>query len=76
MKYTTVGSNVNLAARLESLREVPGPDPHDETNSFRILVSAATAKLLGDNYHVTSQGSFHLKGIQGATEVFSVKLLT
>ncbi|KOR29216.1 hypothetical protein TI05_15510, partial [Achromatium sp. WMS3] len=65
MKYTTVGSNVNLAARLESLREVPGPDPHDETNSFRILVSAATAKLLGDNYHVTSQGSFHLKGIQG-----------
>jgi adenylate cyclase len=73
MKYTTVGSNVNLAARLESLREVDDPDPAEETANCRVLVSTPIAELVADQFQVESLGRFHLKGIGQPTEVYSVR---
>jgi adenylate cyclase len=73
MKYTTVGSDVNLASRLESLREITCPDPDDEQASCRILVSAATARLLGDSYRMKDLGCFQLRGISHEIGVFSIE---
>lgn len=74
MKYTTVGSNVNLASRLESIKEIPGPNINSQEHSCRILISAATANMLGEQYEISSCGCFQLRGIQYDVEIFAVKL--
>ncbi|KOR30499.1 hypothetical protein TI04_05540 [Achromatium sp. WMS2] len=72
MKYTTVGSEVNIASRLESLKDLPGPDIESEAISYRILISPETNKLVKDRYITQSQGHFMLKGIEHAVEIFMV----
>lgn len=72
MKYTTVGRDVNLAARLEGLRRLPEPDPADERQSCRILVSAASAALIADRYTLQERGLFELKGIRDPVQVYCV----
>ncbi len=72
MKYTTVGRNVNLAARLEGLRDCPSPNPDDERSNCRILVSAATAELVADAFESHDLGLFDLKGITEKTQVFAI----
>jgi adenylate cyclase len=72
MKYTTVGRNVNLASRLECLREAAGPDPEDEAKNCRIFISAETAALVADAFVLQEIGSFELKGISAKTPIFQV----
>ncbi len=71
MKYTTVGVNVNLAARLESLDMVPGPE--QSPNRCRILVSGTTARLLALEFHLVYLGKFHLRGLEEPQEVWQIK---
>ena len=72
MKYTTVGRNVNLAARLESLKDCPDPNPDDESDNCRILVSEATAALVDKAFITWDLGRFELKGITEKTRVFAI----
>ncbi len=72
MKYTTVGRNVNLASRLENLKDCPDPNPDDECENCRILVSGATAALVRDFFEVRDLGVFQLKGITEKTQVFAI----
>jgi len=72
MKYTTVGRNVNLASRLECLREAAGPDPENEANNCRIFLSADTAALVADAFAMREVGRFELKGITEKIRVFQV----
>lgn len=72
MKYTTVGRNVNLASRLESLRECPGPIADDDRQNCRILVSEQTAGLVADTVRSRDLGLFDLKGIVEKTRVFAI----
>ncbi len=70
MKYTTVGSQVNLAARLESLGAYDPPKADDESCNCRILVSADTAKLVEDRFVMQDIGEYELKGIKHKTRIF------
>jgi adenylate cyclase len=72
MKYTTVGRNVNLASRLENLKDCPEPDPEDECDNCRILVSEATVALVGGTFDTRDLGRFELKGITEKTRVFAI----
>ena len=72
MKYTTIGREVNRAARLEALGAVAGPDAQDAAQSCRILISDATAELVGDVFKLEDLGCFQLKGIAASTRVFRV----
>ncbi len=72
MKYTTVGRNVNLASRLESLKDCPDPNPDDESDNCRILVSEATAALVDKTFITWDLGCFELKGITEKTRVFAI----
>jgi adenylate cyclase len=72
MKYTTVGSNVNLASRLESIRTVQDPDADDERSSCRILVSGKTAEHVKEQFQLSPLGDFELRGIRHKTRVFLV----
>ncbi len=72
MKYTTVGSQVNIASRLESIRDIDGPDINDDSCSCRVLISDATAQLVRDQFKLESKGYFSLKGIAEDREVFQV----
>ncbi len=71
MKYTTVGVNVNLAARLESLDLVPGPE--QSPNRCRILASGTTARLLALDFNLVYLGKYHLKGLEDPQEVWQIK---
>lgn len=70
LKYTTVGRHVNLASRMESLKEYPAPDPQDASCNCRILVSADTAALVANAFTLRSIGTFELKGISQKTEIY------
>lgn len=72
MKYTTVGRNVNIAARLEALREVAGPEPDKAGGDCRILVSEDTAGLIGKRYSTEDIGEYSLKGISEKIRVFAI----
>lgn len=63
LEYTVIGDTVNLSARLES-----------ETKTFGvpILISDATARLLGDGYTARALGEVKVKGKTTATKVFTI----
>jgi len=58
MKYTTVGYNVNLASRLESLRDYPEPVAENE--------------LVADHFELIDAGRFELKGFHDRIQVYQV----
>ena len=62
MEYTIVGSDVNLASRLESAA-APG----------RIMVSEATKELVIDSFTFFSQGKIDVKGFSRPVKVFEVE---
>lgn len=72
MKYTTVGRNVNLASRLECLKESPCPDPLDDARNCRILVSADTAALVAAEFELQDMGLYDLRGITEPVRVFQI----
>ncbi|MDH3643638.1 MAG: adenylate/guanylate cyclase domain-containing protein, partial [Gammaproteobacteria bacterium] len=67
MKYTSIGHNVNIAARLESFAKeaVPG-------HARQILISAATAQYVEDDFELRNLGAVTLKGKAQLTKVFQV----
>jgi adenylate cyclase len=64
LEYTIIGDTVNLSARLESTTKEKG---------VPILISAATATLLGIDYEAEPLGDVKVKGKNQSTEVFTVR---
>lgn len=64
LEYTLIGDTVNLTARLESTTKDKG---------VPILVSDATAKLLGVDYETQPMGEVKVKGKTQSTTVHTVK---
>jgi len=61
MKYSVIGSPVNLAARIEGL-----------TTAGQILSSAQTLKEVGDILQYEDHGAFELKGFDQPVPVFDI----
>lgn len=64
LEYTVIGDTVNLASRLESTTKEAG---------VPLLVSSATAELLGVDYEVEPLGDVKVKGKTVSTSVFTVR---
>jgi adenylate cyclase len=64
LEYTIIGDTVNLSARLESTTKEKG---------VPILISDATATLLGIDYETQPLGDVKVKGKNQSTVVFTVK---
>jgi adenylate cyclase len=67
LEYTVIGDVVNLSARLEAT-----------TKEYKVplLVSEATALLLGDEYDIRALGGVKVKGKNTETKIFAVNLKT
>ena len=63
LSYTVLGSEVNLAQRLESNAEPGG-----------ILISSTTFEQVKDHVATRYLGEIHVKGIDKAVKVYSVLL--
>ena len=65
LEYTVIGDVVNLSARLE-----------ETTKEYRVplLISEATALLLGDEYETRALGEVKVKGKKIQTKIFTVNL--
>jgi adenylate cyclase len=64
LEYTLIGDTVNLSARLESTTKEAG---------VPLLVSSATAELLGEGYETHPLGDVTVKGKTESTSVYTVK---
>jgi adenylate cyclase len=64
LEYTIIGDTVNLASRLESTTKEAG---------VPVLVSSATAQLLGVDYETEPLGDVKVKGKTESTAVFTVR---
>ncbi|SDX72182.1 adenylate cyclase [Ruegeria halocynthiae] len=67
INYTVIGDTVNTCARIEALA---GSLPSDELT--RIMVSEATAGLLGRSFDLTHVGDFQVKGRSGPVTVYQL----
>lgn len=65
LEYTIIGDVVNLSARLEATTKEYG---------VPLLVSEATALLLGDEYQTRALGEVKVKGKSTHTKIFTAKL--
>ena len=68
LKFTSIGDTVNVAQRLEAL----GKEVEVRETETEILVSGATAALLGDRFELRPLGNHLLRGLRGKTEVFEL----
>ncbi len=65
INYTIVGDTVNTCQRLESMGKQV-----DQGDEVTILISGATARLLGDDFTVVPAGTFQVKGKAEKIEAF------
>ncbi len=74
MKFTSVGRNVNVASRLESLKGVPGEIVEENSEAgCRIFVSSSTFDHLEkEKYGARAIGKLRFKGIEEEIEVFQI----
>ena len=68
INYTIIGDAVNIGVRLEQL----GKDVFPPGTEVSILLSADTARDLGESFKPVCLGVFRLKGRDGEVEVFSL----
>jgi len=68
LNYTLIGDTVNVAQRLEAL----GKELDIREREIAILLSGATAALLGARFEVRALGDHKLRGRRTATEVFEL----
>ncbi len=79
VESTVIGDSVNIASRLESLKQEDGAmkldpvDPEDPGSAYRILVSADTRARLGSRYRVWEVGGVELKGKTEPLQVYGVR---
>ncbi|WP_170416453.1 adenylate/guanylate cyclase domain-containing protein [Ruegeria atlantica] len=67
MNYTVIGDTVNTCARIETL---VGDLPGDEQT--KILISDATAHLIGPSFHLVHFGEFTVKGRSKKVNVYRI----
>jgi adenylate cyclase len=70
-EYTVIGDSVNTASRLES-HDKEWSDPASPHPDCRILVSEATRRLIGDEFHLTHVGTMLLKNKSEPVTIYSV----
>jgi adenylate cyclase len=69
LKFTSVGTVVNIAARLESFdSDAPG----FETGTSRILISEDTWRLIGEGFETLDLGMHAVKGMAEKIRIFRV----
>lgn len=68
LNYTLIGDTVNVAQRLEAL----GKELDARETETVILLSGATAALLGERFELRPLGDHQLRGRRAATEVFEL----
>ncbi len=73
MKFTSVGRTVNLAARLESTKQIPINPDMGKTSACRILISDSTAHYLPTGYDLVAAGEMELRGLSDKVRVFLVQ---
>jgi len=73
MKFTSVGRTVNLAARLESTKQIPINPDMGKTSACRILISESTAHYLPTGYDLVAAGEMELRGLSDKVRVFLVQ---
>ncbi len=79
LESTVIGDTVNMASRLESLKQEEGShkidpvDPEEPDAPVRILISDATYSQLTGNYKYWLVGPVELKGKTEAINVFGVR---
>ena len=68
MNYTVIGDTVNTCARIETLA---GELPNDEQT--KILISDATARLIGPSFNLSHAGEFSVKGRMRKVNVYRIE---
>ncbi len=75
MQYTTIGENVNLAARIESFaRTLDTPILISEDTYRELMTEKEELKVWLDDVDIVSVGSHNLKGFKNAFNLYEVRL--
>lgn len=73
VNYTVIGDTVNTAARLESYDKAV-VDPADPDAPSRIIIGAATHKMIGEGFATTPVGTVTVKGKQESLMIYLVPI--